>query len=139
MAINNRVMKNFLIVLLPIILISILLYIIKINNISNVEKIKNTSEITIGYGFNSYVAIIKNSQEIKQLENMFNETKFSPSDINIKQPYLSISFASKDNSTLFCIDKYNTIKLEDGTHVTSNQIYFKELYSIFSEYSTKKE
>lgn len=132
-------MKKFITILFTIILISILLFIIRINNTSRAEKIKNTSTITIGYGLNSYVAIIKNSQEIKQLEDMFNKANYSASDKNIKLPYLSISFSNKNTSSLFYIDKNDTIKLEDGTYVKSNEIHFEELYLIFNEYSTKKK
>ena len=106
---------------------------------SSTKKIENTTHIVIGYGFNSYVAIIKEQKEIKQLVDLFNGAEFTKSDASIQQPYLSISFSEKKSSTLFYIDDKDVIQLGDGNYMKSKQINFNKLYSIFYEYSSKKK
>lgn len=106
---------------------------------SSPKKIEDTTEIVIGYAINSYVAIIKNQEEIKQLEDLFNGAEFTESDASIQQPYLNISFSGKKSSTVFYVDDKDVIQLGDGSHMKSKQISFSKLYSIFYEYSSKKK
>ncbi len=111
----------------------------KADDPADAKKVDNTVEIVIGYGTNSYVAVINSPEEIKQLEEIFNGAELDKCDIGIQQPYLSISFRSSDTSTLFLIDDNDVIKLADGICKKSKQISFKNLYSIFDEYASQKK
>lgn len=102
------------------------------------EKIQNTSQIVMGYDVNSYVAIIKNQEEIKQLENLFNNAEFYKSDTAIQQPYLRISFSGDRGSITFYIDNNDVIQLGEENYIKSKQISFEKLYSIFHKYSSEK-
>ncbi|RCX12365.1 hypothetical protein DFR58_12254 [Anaerobacterium chartisolvens] len=111
----------------------------KADDPADAKKVDNTVEIVIGYGTNSYAAVINSPEEIEQLEDLFNEAELDKCDIDIHQPYLSISFRSSDASTLFLIDDNDVIKLADGTCKKSKQISFKNLYSVFDEYASQKK
>jgi len=107
---------------------------------SSIKKIENTTKIVIGYDINSYIAIIRDKQEIKQLEDLFNNAEFTKSDTDIQMPYLRISFSGKSGSRSFHIDKDDIIQLyKSGNCIKSRQITFDKLYSIFNEYSTNKK
>lgn len=108
-------------------------------SITETKTIKNTTEIVIGYAANSYIAEIKDQEEIRQLEDLFNGAEFTKSDVSIQQPYLSISFSGQRSSALFRIDDKDVIQLRDGNCLKSKQINFNKLYSIFYEYSSKKK
>jgi len=97
----------------------------------NIEKIENTTQIVIGYGTNSYVVIIKDKEKIKQLEDLFNGAEFTKSDDSIQQPFLRISFSAEKNSTQFCIDDNDVVRFGDDTYIKSQQISFSNLHSIF--------
>lgn len=104
-----------------------------------IEKIKNTTSIVIGYGWNNYIAPISDQEEIKQLEDLFNGAEFTKSNTSIQQPYLKIAFSGEKSSTSFDIDDKDVIKLRDGNYIKSKQIKFKKLYSIYHEYLSKKK
>ncbi len=106
---------------------------------SSTKKIENTTNIVIGYGFNSYAAMITDQEEIKQLEDAFNEAEFAESDSSIQQPYLIITFYCKKGTTSFYVDENDVIKLKDGSYKKSKQINFKRLYSIYNEYLSSKK
>lgn len=95
------------------------------------KEIKETTKISILYGFNSHIVIIDNQEEIKQLEELFNTAEFDESTESTQQPYLRLTFYGKTDSTSFRIDNNDVIKLKDGNYMKSKQISFDNLYSIF--------
>ena len=112
-----------------------------INKVENpaINKVRNTTNIVIGYGFNNYVAIIKDKKEIKQLENLLNSAEFNKYDTKIQQPFLRIVFHGEKSITSFNIYKNDVIQLKDGSYIKSKQIKFNKLYSIFNDYLFKNK
>ncbi|KUO70675.1 MAG: hypothetical protein APF77_02510 [Clostridia bacterium BRH_c25] len=108
-------------------------------NSSQEEVIKDSSQIVISYTLNSYIVILTDQEEIKQLEDLFNEAEFEKSDTSMLPQYLSITFYGEKGTTKFEIDDKDVIKLNDGSYVKSKQISFSKLYSIFRDYSIKKK
>ncbi len=108
-------------------------------NTIDIEKVQNTTQIVIGYGSNNYAALITDQEEIKQLEDIFNEAELAKSDTSIQQPYLSIAFYGKKSTTSFNIDDKDVIQLRDGSYIKSEQIKFNELYSIFNKYLSQNK
>jgi hypothetical protein len=110
-----------------------------VKNTIKKKEIKDTTDIVIGYGFNSYAAKISNQEEIKQLEKLFNLAEYTKTEESIQQPHLTIEFYDKMGATSFYIDDKNVIKLGDGSYIKSSQINFQDLYTIYNEYKAKKK
>lgn len=106
---------------------------------SSIKKINNTTEIAIGYGTNSYMALITDQEELHQLEDLFNSAKFDKSDTSIHHPYLIISYHGKNSATSFYIDNKDVIKLGENSYVKSEKINFNNLYAIYHKYLTEKQ
>jgi len=107
----------------------------KNDNIAGMKKIENTTTIIIGYDINSYTALIDEQEEIKRLEDLFNEVEFEKSETSIQQPWLTIIFHGEKSSTSFYIDDKDVISRDPlgEDNLKSEQISFKNLYSIYKE------
>ncbi len=103
------------------------------------KKLENTTSVVIGYGSNSYAALISDKDQIKKLEDLFNGAEFTKTDTEIQQPYLSIAFNGEKISTSYYIDEKDVIKTGNGIYSKSKQINFEDLYSIFKQYLSKKK
>lgn len=102
------------------------------------NQINGTTKITIGYTTNSYLGIITNEEEIRNLENIFNTSKFTIYNKDIQQPFLSVTFYTEKNTISFDIDEKDVIKLENS-FMKSDKLNFKDLYTIFNKYATEKK
>lgn len=113
-----------------LILVILVLYLFKLQN-SPLEKIHNSTSVCIGYGYSSHMAEIDSKEDISELEELFNKAEFTKSDTAIQLPYLNIIFYNKNGKTKLNIDENGIIELDDNTYIKSEDINFKDLYSIF--------
>ncbi|GMQ55857.1 hypothetical protein AN1V17_02490 [Vallitalea sediminicola] len=115
-----------------LILVILVLYLFKLQN-SSLEKIHNSTSVCIGYGYSSHMALIDKKEEVSGLEEIFNKAKFTESDTAIQFPYLSITFQTNNGTTRFHIDENGIIETENDKYIKSEDINFKDLYTIFEK------
>lgn len=104
------------------------------------EENEYSSEVRIGFGWNSHIARIDNQEEIKKLEDLFNGAEFYETDEPdepIQRPRIRIYFRKNEGTTHFIVGANDVIELKDGSHVKSKQIKSEDLISIFQEYVAK--
>lgn len=106
---------------------------------STVKTLENSRKIEMRYGLNDYTVRVIDEEEIKQLEDLFKEAEFSKSSKFIKPPYLDVTFYGDKNTTRFYIDDKDIIELDDGRYVTSEEVKFEKLISIYMEGKGKIE
>ena len=133
--------------LIILILIFILCFLIACKNQSAantvgkaIDMINNTTHISIYDPFESnYVAAvtIKNQEEIKQLEDMFNNAEFTKCDEKPQVPALLVIFAEESGSTSVFIYSNNVISFNDG-RFKSKLITFDMINSIYGNHLNEK-
>jgi len=113
---------------------------LQIDEKNHVIMDKNTTYISIYDPFESnYIAAItiKNQEEIKQLEDLFNNAEFIECDEKPQAPALLAIFAEENGSTSVFIYSNNVIAFNDRCF-RSKQITFDKINSIYSKYLNEK-
>jgi hypothetical protein len=108
-------------------------------NNSSANGLENTSSVVIGYGWNSYAAMIADSMEIAQLEALFNDATVVETDEVLQQPFLDIAFYGEGGTTSFAVDANGVVRLGDGSCLKSEQIRFEDLYAIYKDYLSENK
>ena len=104
----------------------------------DMDESTDKGTIVIGYGLNSFAAVIDDIEKIKELTELFNKAEFIKCTDKIDLLLsLSIQFYEKEGVRTYYIDKNNIIKLSDGTFAKAKNINFDMLYSIYKDYQTK--
>lgn len=104
------------------------------------NAISNTTNISIYDPLeNNYVAaiMIKNHEEIKKLEDLFNNAEFTKCDEKPQAPVRLVTFAEENGSTSVFIYSNNVISFNDSCFI-SKQITFDKINSIYSKYLNEK-
>ena len=109
---------------------------------SSVVNKPDTSEyVLIEYPLSSYLAWIKDKQEITKLTDLFNNTEYLKTDIEPDREglWMEVMFHKNNAATTFYIYKNDVIKKGDGSLVKSKDISFKKIYKMFEEYHMMKK
>lgn len=121
--------KEVIFSIAAILLISLIIFI----GIYDNNKMKDTSRICIGYGFNSYVGIIDKQQDIKILVDLFKKPKVDSISTEMKQSYIWILFENEKNTYEFHIDENDTLKLPNGKLIKSSDITFNQMLNMYKD------
>ncbi|WP_202710012.1 hypothetical protein [Sporosalibacterium faouarense] len=102
------------------------------------SKIENTTKLEMIYDAHSNFLKLFTEDEIKELEDLFNNAEFYKTYKPRYNIGIRIIFYGENGTNNFYIDEDDYIKLSNDRYVKSDQISFQKLFSIYQEVLLRK-